>query len=130
MTFWLDEAALAGWQAPPYYTRRSAALLRPGDRAGADASARSPPCLAPGRGLRRHHAAAAVDATTGEIAAHVLTGGHADDAAQAPDLLRHAKDRITSVTADGAYDREPVYQAAAARQHEQPPDVIILVMFG
>ena len=35
----------------------------------------------------------------------MLTGGHADDAAQAPDL--------------------PVYQAAAARQHDPPPDVII-----
>ncbi len=68
----------------------------------------------------------AVDATTGEIAAHVLTDGHADDAAQAPDLLRQAEGHITSVTADGAYDGEPVYRAAAAtRQHGPPPDVII-----
>jgi hypothetical protein len=29
-----------------------------------------------------------VDAATGEIAAHVLTNGHAADAAQVPDLLR------------------------------------------
>ena len=32
----------------------------------------------------------AVDAGTGEIAAHVLTEGHADDAAQAPGLLEQA----------------------------------------
>ena len=67
----------------------------------------------------------AVDIATGEVVAHVLTGGHADDAAQAPDLLRQVEGRIASVTADGAYDGEPVYQAATARQHDPPPDVII-----
>ena len=56
---------------------------------------------------------------------HVLTTGHADDAAQAPALLRQAEGCTTSVTADGAYDVEPVYQAATARQHDPPPDVII-----
>ena len=30
----------------------------------------------------------AVDADTGEIAAHLLTNGHSNDAAQVPDLLR------------------------------------------
>ncbi len=76
------------------------------------------------RKLRKLHLA--VDTSTGEIAAHVLTGGHADDAAQAPALLRQVEGRITSVTADGAYDGEPVYRAAAAaRQHGPPPDVII-----
>jgi len=44
----------------------------------------------------------AVDAGTGEIAAHVLTEGHADDAAQVPDLLGQAEGVIASVTADGA----------------------------
>ena len=68
----------------------------------------------------------AVDAGTGEIAAHVLTVGHAGDAAQAPALLRQVEGCIASVTADGAYDSEPVYRAAAAaRQHDPPPDVII-----
>jgi IS5 family transposase len=66
-----------------------------------------------------------VDATTGEIAAHVLTDGHADDAAQVPDLLRQPEDTIASRLADGAYDGDPVYQAAAARQPEQPPTVVI-----
>ena len=44
----------------------------------------------------------AVDADTGEIAAHVLTEGHADDAAQVPALLGQAEGVIASVTADGA----------------------------
>ena len=66
-----------------------------------------------------------VDAATGEIVAHVLTDGHADDAAQVPDLLRQPEGDITSLTADGAYDGDPVYQAAAARQPGRPPDVVI-----
>jgi len=57
-----------------------------------------------------------VDATKGEIIAHVLTEGDADDAVQAPALLRQCEGTIASLTADGAYDRDPVYQAAAARQ--------------
>ena len=67
----------------------------------------------------------AVDANTGEIAAHMLTDGSADDAAQVPDLLRQPEGIIASLTADGAYDSEPVYQAAAARQPGRPPDVVI-----
>jgi hypothetical protein len=66
----------------------------------------------------------AVDANTGEIAAHMLTDGSADDAAQVPDLLRQPEGIIASLTADGAYDGEPVYQAAA-RQPGRPPDVVI-----
>ena len=68
----------------------------------------------------------AVDAGTGEIAAHVLTDGHADDdAAQVPGLLGQAEGVIASVTADGAYDGEPTYAAAAARQRHPLPDVVI-----
>ena len=66
-----------------------------------------------------------VDATTGEIAAHVLTEGDEDDAAQVPDLLRQCESAIVSLTADGAYDRDPVYQAAATRQPGSPIEVII-----
>ena len=46
----------------------------------------------------------AVDADTGEIAAHVLTEGHADDAAQVLGLLGQVERVIPSVAADGAYD--------------------------
>ena len=66
-----------------------------------------------------------VDASTGEIAAHVLTEEDGDDAAQAPDLLRQCEGTLASLTADGAYDRDPVYQAAAARQPRSPPAVVI-----
>jgi transposase len=67
----------------------------------------------------------AVNADTGEIAAHMLTDGHVDDATQVPDLLRQREGSIGSVIADGAYDGDPVYQAVAARQPGRPPDVII-----
>ena len=63
-----------------------------------------------------------VDAGTGEITAHVLTDG---DAAQAPALLRQCEGTLASVVADGAYDRDPVHQAAAARQAGSPPAVVI-----
>ena len=67
----------------------------------------------------------AVDAVTGEIAAHVLTDGNADDAAQVALLLRDVEGDIASVTADGAYDGDPTYQAVADRQRQAPPNVII-----
>ena len=66
----------------------------------------------------------AVDASTGEIAAHVLTDGHADDAAQAPSLLSRTEGSFATVAADGAYDSDAVYQAAN-RQHGPSPDVVI-----
>jgi len=66
----------------------------------------------------------AVDADTGESAAHVLTEGHADDAVQAPSLLGQAESRVATVTADGAYDSDAVYQAAA-RQQGPSPEVVV-----
>ena len=75
-----------------------------------------PRAAPPGDRLRRWrklHLAA--DADTGEIAAYALTEGPADDAAQVPALLGQAESAIGSVTADGAYDGEPTYAAAAAR---------------
>ena len=65
----------------------------------------------------------AVDASTGEIAAHVPTDGNAADAAQAPALLRQVEGSLASETADGADHGEPVYQAAG--QHDPPPEVVI-----
>src|SRR3954452_19923777 len=75
------------------------------------------------RNWRKLHLA--VNAGTGEIAAHLLTDGSVDDAAQVPLLLRDVEGHIASVTADGAYDGDPTYQAVAARQRQSPPDVII-----
>ena len=42
-----------------------------------------------------------------------------------PDLLGQIEGEIASVTADGAYDGEPVYQAIASRQPGRPPAVTI-----
>ncbi len=78
-----------------------------------------------GRTRRQWRKLHLADAETGEIAAHVLTEGHADDAAQVPALLGQVEGVIASVTADGAYDGEPTYAAAAARQRHPPPDVVV-----
>ena len=67
----------------------------------------------------------AVDAATGEITAHILTDGHADDAAQVPAPLNQTEGHIGSITADGAYDNDAVYQEAAARQRHPRPAVVI-----
>ena len=66
----------------------------------------------------------AVNADTGEIAARIITEGHADGAARAPDLLGQAEGRIATVTADGAYDSDAVYEGAA-RQQGPSPDMVI-----
>jgi hypothetical protein len=75
------------------------------------------------RSWRKLHLA--VDADSSEIVASVLTENSADDAGQVGDLLGQIDGEIASVTADGAYDGEPVYQAAASRQPDPPPDVVI-----
>jgi transposase len=67
----------------------------------------------------------AVNVTTGEIAAHMLTEGHADDAAQVSALLGQAEGQIASVTGDGAYDGEPTCAADASPQPNPIPDVTI-----
>jgi transposase len=66
-----------------------------------------------------------MDADTGEIVACVLTDNASDDAGQVPALLEAIEGEIASVTADGAYDGEPVYQAIAGHQSDPPPDVVI-----
>ena len=75
------------------------------------------------RSWRKLHLA--FNADTGEIVASLLTGNDVDDAGRVPALLDPIEGKITSVTADGAYDGEPTYQAIASRQPEQPPTVII-----
>ena len=66
-----------------------------------------------------------MDAGTGEIVASVLTDNGADDAGQVPALLEQFESEIASVTADGAYDGEPVYQAVVSHQPDPPPDVVV-----
>ena len=40
-------------------------------------------------------------------------------------LARGRRARIASVVADGAYDGEPTYAAAVARQPDSPPEVVV-----
>ena len=64
------------------------------------------------RSWRKLHLA--LDADTGELVARVLTGNDLDDAGQMPVLLEQVDAEIASVTADGAYDGEPVYRPSRA----------------
>jgi hypothetical protein len=56
-----------------------------------------------------------VDEATGEIEAELLTGAGVDDAAAAAGLLKQTQAEIDQLSGDGAYDKEKVYQAAAAK---------------
>jgi hypothetical protein len=67
----------------------------------------------------------AVDSSSGEILASELTSNEDGDASQVGRLLEQIPGPIASVTADGAYDGEPVYHAVAARQPDPPVTVII-----
>jgi hypothetical protein len=67
----------------------------------------------------------AVDPGSGEILASELTTSEEGDASQVGPLLDQIIGPIASVTADGAYDGEPVYRAVSARQPGPPAAVII-----
>jgi Transposase DDE domain len=75
------------------------------------------------RSWRRLHLA--VDPGTGEILASELTTSDEGDASQVGPLLEQITGPIASVTADGAYDGEPVYRAVAERQPDPPVAVVI-----
>jgi hypothetical protein len=65
------------------------------------------------RAWRKLHLA--TDADTGRIVATELTGHDADDGGQVGPLLEEVDGPVASFTADGAYDRDDVYAAVAAR---------------
>ena len=67
----------------------------------------------------------AVDPGTGEILASELTTSEEGDASQVSPLLEQITGPIASVTADGAYDGEPVYRAVSERQPNPPAAVIV-----
>jgi IS5 family transposase len=75
------------------------------------------------RSWRKLHLA--VDADAGEIVACVLTDNGADDAGQVPARLGRIEGEIASVTADGAYDGQPVYRAIADHQPDPVPEAVI-----
>ena len=59
-----------------------------------------------------------VNADTGQIVAATLTAPDVDDASQVRPLLDQAASPITSLTGDGAYDRDDVYDAVRERHPE------------
>jgi transposase len=65
------------------------------------------------RGWRKLHLA--VDAHSGQIVAATLTDQDVDDASQVDPLLDQIPGEIEQVTADGAYDGEPTYEAIVSR---------------
>jgi hypothetical protein len=73
------------------------------------------------RGWRKLHLGTATD--TGRIVASVLTEHDADDGAQTGPLLDRIDGPVTSFTADGAFDRDDVYDAVATRH----PDAAVIV---
>src|ERR671910_3582792 len=75
------------------------------------------------RSWRKLHLA--VDPESGEILASELTTSEEGDAALVGPLLEQITGPIASVTADGAYDGEPVYRAVSERQPDPPAAVII-----
>lgn len=56
-----------------------------------------------------------VDANTGLIVASILTEQDVDDPSQVGPLLDQIEHKIGQVTADGAYDGEPIYETIAQR---------------
>jgi hypothetical protein len=63
-----------------------------------------------------------VDADTGEIVAAELTTNDVDDAGRVGPLLDQVAGPVASVTGDGAYDQDGVYQAVAERH----PDATLI----
>ena len=100
LTLWIDQAALAGWAAP----RRTT----------------------PG-GQRRYSDLAVELVLTLRLVFHLaLRQAEAcTRSVLASDLLRQPERAIASLIADGAYDGDPVCQAAVSRQPGRPPDVVI-----
>ena len=56
---------------------------------------------------------------SGVIVAHALTGGHADDATTALDLIDQVGGDVSCLTADAAYDTLGIYKAAEAARRDQ-----------
>jgi Transposase DDE domain len=67
----------------------------------------------------------AVDPHRSEILASELTTNEIGDPSMVSPLLDQIPGSLASVTADGAYDDEPMYRAIAARRPQLPPAVIL-----
>jgi len=75
------------------------------------------------RAWRKLHLA--VDRKSGEILAADLTSSRASDASRVPNLLKQIDQNLVSVSGDGAYDAEAVYQAIAAHSPDRNTKTII-----
>jgi hypothetical protein len=75
------------------------------------------------RAWRKLHLA--VDAGTGDIVASDLTTRRTRDCTRVPTLLGQIDSRVASVSADGAYDTEGVYEAAHAQGQGRHVRVLI-----
>jgi hypothetical protein len=67
----------------------------------------------------------AIHPDSSEILASELTSNEVGDPSMVRPLLDQIPGALASVTADGAYDGEPVYRAIAEHQPQAPPAVII-----
>lgn len=72
-------------------------------------------------GWRKLHLA--LDADSGDIIAHVMTDQEAGDTSQVGPLLDQIETPIGQFTADGAYDRNPTYEAVAGYS----PDAAVVI---
>ena len=66
-----------------------------------------------------------VDAQTGDFVASELTTNKVGDASQVPILLAQIDESIGSITADGAYDTELVYDSLENHQASEPVTILI-----
>jgi hypothetical protein len=83
-------------------------------------NARKPPKR---RGWRKIHLA--VDGKTGDIVASDLTASQTSDAARVPALLSQVENDLASFSADGAYDKELVYEAVQEHSPDRRARVLI-----
>jgi hypothetical protein len=67
----------------------------------------------------------AVNALTGDVIACDLSSKRARDASRVPGLLKHIESPLASLSADGAYDQEAVYEAVENHTATRSPRVLI-----
>src|SRR3954453_6139349 len=135
LTVWFTDAAIAAWRAEPRTTRggqssysdlaiATVLTLRAVFRLALRQTEGLKLC-GPGEWLIEKHGTKrrrawrvlhlATDADTGRMVARVLTDKDVDDGSQVGTLLDQVDGPVASFTGDGAYDRDDVYAAVAAR---------------
>ena len=75
------------------------------------------------RGWKKFHIG--LDAKSGMIVSHLMTGKDAGDPDQIDDILDQIDHPIYCFMADGAYDGEPVYDAVKRHSSDPAPKVVI-----